>query len=126
MNILKRYFFWTYERGSFHYDVMVTLILLFIFISPHMLDFRAKPVRVVPLRKSEVLVKAEGAEGIYQRFVYEIRVEDLGGAKSDDEMHEALLRVIQPIAGYVKIEGTPKPVLDTKGHIVAYDATVLR
>src|SRR5471032_1597525 len=126
MKILKRYFFWTYERGSFHYDVMVTLILLFIFISPRLIDFRAKPVRVVPLHKSEVLVKAEGAEGIYQRFVYEIRVEDLGGAKSDDEMHEALLRVIQPIAGYVKIDGAPKPVLDTKGHIVAYDVTVLR
>ena len=126
MKILKRYFFWTYERGSFHYDVMVTLILLFIFISPRLIDFRAKPVRVVPLHKSEVLVKAEGAEGIYQRFVYEIRVEDLGGAKSDDEMHEALLRVLQPIAGYIKIEGSPKPVMDTKGHIVAYDVTVLR
>ena len=126
MNTLKRYFFWTYERGSFHYDVMVTLILLFIFISPRLIDYRAKPVRVVPLGKSEVLVKAEGAEGIYQRFMYEIRVEDLGGAKSDDEMHEALLRVIQPIAGYVRLEGDPKPVMDTKGHVVAYDVTVLR
>ena len=126
MKLIRNYFFWAYERGSFHYDVMVTLILLFIFVSPRLIDFRAKPVRVVPLRKSEVLVKADGAEGIYQRFVYEIRVEDLGGAKSDDEMHEALLRVIQPIAGYVKLEGGPKPVMDTKGHIVAYDVTVLR
>jgi hypothetical protein len=126
MSTLKRYFFWTYERGSFHYDVMVTLILLFIFISPRFIDFRAKPVRVVPLRKSEVLVKAEGPEGIYQRFMYEIRVEDLGGAQTDDEMHEALLRVIQPIAGYVKLEGAPKPVLDAKGRIVAYEVTVLR
>jgi hypothetical protein len=123
--ILKNYLFWTYPRGSFHYDVMVTLILLFIFISPHVIDFRAKPVRVVPLHKSEVLVKSEGADGIYQRYVYEIRIEDLGGAKSEDEMREALLRVIQPIAGYIKIESYA-PVLDTKGHIVAYDATVLR
>jgi hypothetical protein len=125
MKILKRYFFWTYERGSFHYDVMVTLILLFIFISPHVIDFRAKPVEKVPTRSSEVLVKSAGAEGTYQRFVYQIRVEDLGGAKSDDEMHEALLRVIQPIAGYIKIESY-KPVVDAKGKIVAYDATVLR
>ena len=44
MSLVKRYIFWTYERGSFHYDVMVTLILLFIFISPHVIDFRAKPV----------------------------------------------------------------------------------
>jgi hypothetical protein len=33
--VLLSYFYWTYNRGSFHYDVMVTLILLFIFLTPH-------------------------------------------------------------------------------------------
>jgi len=32
--ILRSYFYWTYPRGSFHYDVLVTLILLFIFVTP--------------------------------------------------------------------------------------------
>ena len=32
--ILKSYFYWTYPRGSFHYDIMVTLILIFIFLTP--------------------------------------------------------------------------------------------
>jgi len=41
--ILSSYFYWTYSRGSFHYDIMVTLILLFIFITPHLWDFGAKP-----------------------------------------------------------------------------------
>ena len=41
--ILTSYFYWTYPRGSFHYDIMVTLILLFIFITPHLWDFGAKP-----------------------------------------------------------------------------------
>jgi hypothetical protein len=41
--ILKSYFYWTYPRGSFHYDVMVTLILLFIFVTPRLWDFGAKP-----------------------------------------------------------------------------------
>ena len=40
---LKGYLFWTYTRGSFHYDVMVTLILAFIFIAPHFIDFKDKP-----------------------------------------------------------------------------------
>ncbi len=31
------------SRGSFHYDIMVTLILLFIFITPHLWDYGAKP-----------------------------------------------------------------------------------
>ncbi|EQD43830.1 hypothetical protein B1A_15449, partial [mine drainage metagenome] len=34
--ILRSYIFWTYQRGSAHYDVMVTLILLFIFVSPRL------------------------------------------------------------------------------------------
>ncbi|MDR3377414.1 MAG: hypothetical protein P4M10_01905 [Verrucomicrobiae bacterium] len=33
--VLLSYFYWTYSRGSFHYDVMVTAILLFIFVTPH-------------------------------------------------------------------------------------------
>ena len=41
--ILMSYFYWTYPRGSFHYDVMVTLILLFIFITPHLWNYGDKP-----------------------------------------------------------------------------------
>jgi hypothetical protein len=41
--ILRSYFYWTYSRGSFHYDIMVTLILLFIFITPHLWDYGATP-----------------------------------------------------------------------------------
>ena len=41
--VLSSYFYWAYPRGSFHYDVMVTLILIFIFVTPHLWDFGAKP-----------------------------------------------------------------------------------
>ena len=41
--VLRSYFYWTYSRGSFHYDIMVTLILLFIFITPQLWDYGAKP-----------------------------------------------------------------------------------
>jgi hypothetical protein len=125
MKLLRSYFFWTYERGSFHYDVMVTLILLFLFVSPRFIDFKDKPVTVVPLQHSEVLVKEQASSGNEVRFVYEIRVDDLHGAKSDTEIKAAILNVVEPIAGDVTLQKYT-PVLDTKGHIVAYDATVLR
>jgi hypothetical protein len=32
---IRGYILWSYERGSLHYDIMVTLILLFVFVSPH-------------------------------------------------------------------------------------------
>jgi len=43
--VLLSYFYWTYSRGSLHYDVMVTLILLFIFLTPHIpgLNYGDKP-----------------------------------------------------------------------------------
>ena len=125
MTLLRRYFFWTYERGSFHYDIMVTLILLFLFVSPRFIDFKDRPVTTVPLQHSEVLVKTQGGTSDEARFVYEIRIDDLRGAKTDADIRTALLNVVEPIAGDVTLEKYA-PVLDTKGHIVAYDATVLR
>jgi len=48
--ILKSYFYWTYPRGSFHYDVMVTLILLFIFVTPLLWSYGDKPSSVAALK----------------------------------------------------------------------------
>jgi hypothetical protein len=125
LNTLRRYIFWTYERGSFHYDVMVTVILLFIFVSPHYIDFNAKPVTVTPLEHSQVLVKEQGSSNGVARFVYEIRVDDLHGASTDAELRTAITEVIEPIGGNVTLQSYA-PVQDTKGHIVAYEATVIR
>ena len=44
--ILHSYFYWTYSRGAFHYDVMVTLILIFIFVTPHLWDYGDRPSSV--------------------------------------------------------------------------------
>ena len=44
--VIKSYFYWTYRRGSFHYDVKVTLILLIIFISPQLWNYGDKPAPV--------------------------------------------------------------------------------
>jgi hypothetical protein len=125
MKTLRSYIFWTHERGSLHYDVMVTLILLFLFVSPRFIDFKDKPVQEIPMQQSEVLVKAVPPEDGDATFIYEIRVDDLQGAKTDAELRQAILNVVQPIAGNVTLEKYT-PVVDTKGHVVAYDATMTR
>jgi hypothetical protein len=125
MNILRRYIFWTYERGTLHYDVMVTLILLFLFVSPRFIDFNDRPVAVVPLHSSEVLIKEQGSNQSGARFVYEIRAEDLHGARTDAEIRTAILNIVQPIAGDVTVQAYTT-VLDAKGKTIAYDATILR
>ncbi|WP_213805028.1 hypothetical protein [Granulicella sp. dw_53] len=123
--VVKSYFFWTYERGSFHYDVMVTLILLFLFLSPHVIDFKDKPVETVALHASEVLVKEAGMVGTSSRFVYQVRADEIGGAKTDAELRAAILRVVEPISGEVTLERY-EPVVDAQGKVIAYDAWVLR
>lgn len=119
------YIFWAYERGSVQYDVMVTLILVFMFLGPRFIDFHDKPVETVAIRASQVLVNEAGREGDSNRFVYQIRVDDIKGAKTDDQLRAAILRVIEPISGTVVLERY-EPVLDSHGKIIAYNAWVLR
>ena len=115
---IRGYLWWTYDRGSFHYDVMVTLILLFIFVSPHYLDFNDKPIDRVP-HPTEVIVNADGHGGL----VYQVSAKAVDG-KTGDDLDKALLRVIEPISGEVRmVERTP--VLD-HGKVIAYQVRVSR
>jgi hypothetical protein len=126
--LLRSYFFWTYERGSFHYDIMVTLILIFLFVSPHVINFKDRPVETVALHSSEVLVKEAGQSDGNPRFVYQIRADMPGGpqpSQSESERNAAILRVVEPISGEVTIEHS-EPVLDAAGKVVAYNAWVIR
>jgi hypothetical protein len=127
--LLRSYLFWTYDRGSIHYDVMVTLILVFLFLGPRFIDFGDKPVANVPLRSTEVLVKEAGSVGSRSRFIYEIRADQQRGFPNPDqtelERHAAILRVIEPIAGEVTLDHYDE-VHDAKGKIIAYDAWILR
>ena len=75
IKLLRSYIFWTYERGSFHYDVMVTAILSFVFVGPLFIDFNGKPVETVTLDASEVIVKEAGTEGTTDDFIYQIRAD---------------------------------------------------
>jgi hypothetical protein len=124
--LIRSYIFWSYERGSFHYDVMVTAILVFMFVSPHFIDYNDKPVETVALHASEVLVKEAGTTSSgSSRFMYQVRADDMGAAKTDAERQTAILRVIEPISGEVTLERY-EPVRDAQGKIVAYNAWVLR
>ena len=126
--LLRSYFWWTYERGSIHFDIMVTLILIFLFVSPHVINFNDRPVETVALHGSEVLVKEAGHEGINNRFVFQIRSDQAGGpqaGQSDAELRAAILRSVEPISGEVTLERY-EPVLDAHGKVVAFNAWVVR
>jgi hypothetical protein len=123
--LIRSYIFWSYERGSAHYDVLVTAILIFMFASPHFIDYKDKPVETVALHASEVLVREAGTSGGSSRFIYQVRADDMGGAATDSERRAAILRVVEPISGEVSLERY-EPVRDAQGKIIAYNAWVLR
>src|SRR5579884_1711708 len=111
---LKGYLFWTYDRGSFHYDVMVTLILAFIFISPHFIDFKDKPVQEQP-HPTDIVASADGK--MYQVDASAVDAQDEGMVRSNFQ------RVLRPITGAITVDRI-EPVRDGIGRVVAYRAWV--
>lgn len=116
---IRGYIWWSYERGSLHYDIMVTLILLFVFFSPYLINFKDKPIEHNP-HPSGVVVTPDGHGGL----VYQIEPAAVTGA-NDAAIRESLLRVIEPIAGEVTITKF-EAVRDRAGRIQAYRVWVER
>lgn len=94
--LLKSYFYWTYPRGSAHYDVMVTLILLFIFVAPHLWDFGDKPSRSAGPHHP-IQVAADGGRGmIVTVSAAEVNVPE---SASTNEVRNILRKAIEPVTG---------------------------
>jgi hypothetical protein len=94
--IVKSYFYWTYSRGSFHYDVMVTLILLFIFVTPHFWNFGDRlstdagpshPIIVSSTGGHDVIITVDAAD-----------VNTQAGA-TDSQVKRSLRHAIEPVTG---------------------------
>lgn len=110
---IRSYFWWTHERGSFHYDVMVTVILLFIFLGPLYIDFKDKP-QDHSNQTNGVTIKQLNAD----EFTYQVDAAALKLAPGADPS-DALKHWIEPFLGDVKIQDY-KPLMDAHGHITAY------
>lgn len=113
---IRSYIWWTHQRGSMHYDVMVTLILAFIFVTPHWVNFGDKPTERNP-HQTGVLVVPNG-----DGFIYQVDANIVRGA-DDASIREDLLQVIEPIAGEVKVLRYEQ-MRDTKGRLTGYKAWV--
>ena len=116
---IRDYIFWSYERGTIQYDVMVTLILVFVFLSPKLINFKDKPVEHNPHRTG-VAVVPDGQGGlIYQIEAAAVTSQDDGAIRSQ------LLDIIEPISGEVSITKV-EPIRDGSGHVLSYKVWVAR
>lgn len=116
---IRGYILWSYERGTIQYDVMVTLILLFVFLSPVWINFKDKPVERTPHRTGvTVYPDVEG------RFIYQVDAKAVPGG-NDAAVRDDLRRVIEPISGEISITRY-EAITDGSGHILYYRVWVER
>jgi len=116
---IRGYILWQYERGTLHYDIMVTLILIFIFLSPRVINFNDKPIARNP-HPTEVVVTAD-AEG---HLLYQVAASAVS-AGDEQSVRDQLLHVIEPISGAVSIVSY-EAVSDNKGKIQSYKVLARR
>lgn len=116
---IRGYILWQYERGTLHYDIMVTLILIFVFFSPRVINFNDKPVARNP-HPTDVVVTTD-AEG---RLLFQVAASAISPG-DDHSVREQLLRIIEPISGAVSIVSY-ESVSDRKGHLQSYKVVVKR
>ena len=113
--ILKSYFYWTYPRGNVHYDVMVSLILLFIFVTPHLWNYGDKrsptagpvhPIQVVGDGRWGVIVSLQAAD-----------VSIPPGA-TNNEVKKALRQAIEPVTGDAVFVEHWETARDDQGNLI--------
>jgi hypothetical protein len=98
--VLLSYFYWTYPRGCFHYDIMVTLILLFIFLTPQIpgWSYGDQPSPIGgPLHTIQVI----GNDG--QGVIITVQASDVSldmrATTPDKVVKKALRKAIEPVTG---------------------------
>jgi hypothetical protein len=114
---IRDYILWSYERGTIQYDVMVTLILLFVFLSPYWINFHDKPVERNP-HPTGVVVAPDAGGG----FIYQIDGAAVSG-KDEASVRGELLRIVEPISGEVSITRY-EAVRDSQGRVLTYKVWV--
>jgi hypothetical protein len=126
-HILSKTFFWSYERGTWQYDVAVILILLFVF-GPRRAWFRDQLLVGMPLNREQVQLVLFSDDGHRQEYRVDARV--LAPPEQtpalQNELHQALQRALPDLRNgrfsIAKIEA----VRNENGTVIAYQVEIRR
>lgn len=116
---IRGYILWQYERGTLHYDIMVTLILIFVLFSPRVIDFNDKPIPRKP-HPTEVVVTTDGEGHLF----FQVAASAVN-AGDDPSVRDQLLHIIEPISGAVSIVSY-EAVSDHDGKVQSYKVLARR
>ncbi len=123
--IFSRIFFWSYERGSWQYDLAVIAILVFVLLTPGRW-FHDQPTREVPTPSAQVELLKE--TGNLQTYKVDARIltppERMPQLQS--ELHRALQKTESSLQnGRFEITDV-EAMRDAQGAVIAYQVTLHR
>ena len=125
--ILRRTFFWSYERGTWQYDIAVVIILIFVFLPRGW--FHDEPaVGVSATAPGEVTLVAGTEKGEKQTYRVDARV--LAPPEQtpalQNELHSALRRALPDLRNGRFSITRIEPVRDELGTVIAYQVEIHR
>ncbi|MBI2815702.1 MAG: hypothetical protein HYX72_02060 [Acidobacteria bacterium] len=113
---IYRAFFWTYERGTWQYDLMVIAILAFIFLTPRAW-FHDKPL-VSTETNDVVLLQIDHSHKKYQ-----LRAALIDG-RIDASLEQGVRRVLRGYTGHPVQITRIQPAMDARGQVISYEVWV--
>lgn len=124
-HIFSRTFFWSYERGTWQYDLAVAAILIFVLATPRSW-IQDQPQVGVPAAPGQVqLVHDEGRQQIY-RVDARLLAPPVQTPALENDLHNALQKSLPSLRyghfAIAKIE----PERDAQGTVIAYQVEVHR
>jgi hypothetical protein len=120
--ILSRMFFWSYERGTWQYDLAVILILVFVLLTPRNW-FRDKPESGGPAGPGQVeLILKDG-----NRLTYRVDARILAPPTKlalQNEIHTALQEALPELHNGSFSISKIDPLRDDQGTVIAYQVEI--
>jgi hypothetical protein len=125
--ILSRTLFWSYERGTWQYDVAVIVILIFVLLTPRAW-VNDQPQVGIPATSEHVQLLVDSDRG--HRQVYRVDARLLAPPEQtpalQNDLHTALQKA-QPELRNGRFSITKiEPVRDEQGTVTAYEVDVRR
>ena len=121
--ILYRTFFWSYERGSWQYDVGVILIVLFVLATPAKW-FHDQPQIGMPANSSQVELLQKSGEDETYRVDARLLAPPERTPQLQNELHNALQKANSDLSDGRFAISRIEPVRDENGNVVAYQVQV--
>jgi len=123
--IFKRIFFWSYERGTWQYDIAVVAIVLFVILTPPRW-FHDQPEVGLPTAPGQVELVSDGGGAQIYRVDARVLAPPVKTPALENVLHNMLQKSLPDLRSgrfaIAKIEAER----DAQGTVIAYKVEILR